>query len=280
MSQKSATEKQKEREVNYKKLESNEISEQIILKHYCRAKNCANLGKPCYTEGSIHIPLTSDHVKRWVDYVLMEKATVYEPPCELRKPWVEGYHQKQQLKKGRKKKQAEADGPSNPSPTLPPTQAGYMQNPMGLTNLPMGLGNFMYPANISGMGLGGLGLNSPNIILQTSLQPPAQLMTHPLNSTQQVQPSSPLSAGAEPLKRLEEYVQWHVSRTPSRAGPFNHAYSELKGRMYEFTDLSTISREEWAEMGVLGGISKALKRDMKKYQRSLHDVESGSNNDS
>ena len=47
--------------------------------------------------------------------------------------------------------------------------------------------------------------------------------------------------------------------------------------MYEFTDLYTISREEWAEMGVLAGISKALKRDMKK--RSLHDVESGSNND-
>jgi len=30
----------------------------------------------------------------------------------------------------------------------------------------------------------------------------------------------------------------------------------------------------------LGGISKALKRDMKKYRRSLHDAESGSNNDS
>jgi len=47
-----------------------------------------------------------------------------------------------------------------------------------------------------------------------------------------------------------------------------------------FTDLYTISLEEWAEMGVLAGISKALKRDMKKYKRSLHDAESGSNNDS
>ena len=110
MPQKSATDKQKERESNYKKLESNDISEQIITKHYCRAKNCTNLGKPCYTEGSIHIPLTSDHVKRWVDYVIMEKATVYEPPSELRKPWIEGYQKKQQLKKG-KKKQVEADKP-------------------------------------------------------------------------------------------------------------------------------------------------------------------------
>ena len=274
MPQKSATDKQKERESNYKKLESNDISEQIITKHYCRAKNCTNLGKPCYTEGSIHIPLTSDHVKRWVDYVIMEKATVYEPPSELRKPWIEGYQKKQQLKKG-KKKQVEAD---KPSPALP-AQAGYMQNPMGLTNLPMGLGNFMYPANIGGTGLGGFGLNSPNIILQTSLQPPA-LATHSLGSTQQVQPSSPVSAGVEPLRRLEEYIEWHINRTPSRAEPFNHAYSELKDRMYEFTDLYTISREEWAEMGVLGGISKALKRDMKKYRRSLHDAESGSNNDS
>jgi hypothetical protein len=174
MPQKSATDKQKERESNYKKLESNDISEQIITKHYCRAKNCTNLGKSCYTEGSIHIPLTSDHVKRWVDYVIMEKATVYEPPSELRKPWIEGYQKKQQLKKG-KKKQVEAD---KPSPALP-AQAGYMQNPMGLTNLPMGLGNFMYPANIGGTGLGGFGLNSPNIILQTSLQPPA-LATHSL----------------------------------------------------------------------------------------------------
>lgn len=275
MLQKSATDKQKERETHYKKLESNEISEQIITRHYCRAKNCTNLGKPCYTEGSIHIPLTSDHVKRWVDYVVMEKATVYEPPSELRKPWIEGYHKKQQLKKG-KKKQVEADRPSNP----PPAQTGYMQNPMGLTNLPMGLGgNFMYPAGIGGTGLGGLGLNSPNIILQTSLQPSA-LTTASLNSTQQVPPSSPLSSGAEPLRRLEEYVQWHITRTPSRAEPFNHAYSELKSRMYEFTDLSTISREEWAEMSVLGGISKALKRDMKRYQRSLHNAESGSNDDS
>ena len=35
--------------------------------------------------------------------------------------------------------------------------------------VPIGLG---YPANV-----GGLGLNSPNIILQTSLQPAAQLTT-------------------------------------------------------------------------------------------------------
>jgi hypothetical protein len=49
--------------------------------------------------------------------------------------------------------------------------------------------------------------------------------------------------------------------------------------MYEFTDLHTITYEEWKEMGVLAGISRALKRDMKKYQRSLHDVESGSNNE-
>jgi hypothetical protein len=62
----------------------------------------------------------------------MEKATIYEPPSELRKPWIEGYQ----------KKQVEAD---KPSPALP-AQAGYMQNPMGLTNLPMGLGNFMYLA--------------------------------------------------------------------------------------------------------------------------------------
>ena len=40
--------------------------------------------------------------------------------------------------------------------------------------------------------------------------------------------------------------------------------------MYEFTDLHTISREEWEEMGVLSGISKVLKRDMKEYQRFLH----------
>ncbi|KAN0077458.1 hypothetical protein V8E54_005762 [Elaphomyces granulatus] len=88
---KSATEKQKERENNYKKLESNEISEQIITKHYCRAKNCANVGKPCYVEGAIHIPLTSDHVRRWVNYVVLEQATIPEPPFELRRPWVEGY---------------------------------------------------------------------------------------------------------------------------------------------------------------------------------------------
>ena len=104
MLQKSATEKQKEREKIYKKLESNEISEQIITKHYCRAKNCANLGKPCYVEGAIHIPLTSDHVRRWVDYVVMEQATIHEPLYELRRPWVEGYQKKQQLKKGKKKK--------------------------------------------------------------------------------------------------------------------------------------------------------------------------------
>jgi hypothetical protein len=90
-------------------------------------------------------------------------------------------------------------------------------------------------------------------------------MTHSLNSTA----SSPLSAGVEPLM-FEEYVQWHINQ------PFNHAYPELKDQMYEFTDLYTISREEWAEMGVLAEISKALKRDTKK--RSLHDVESGSNN--
>jgi len=50
--------------------------------------------------------------------------------------------------------------------------------------------------------------------------------------------------------------------------------------MYEFTDLYTISREKWEEMGVLGGISKTLKRDMKEYQRFLYDfsgVKMGSN---
>ena len=78
----------------YKKLESKVISERIITKHYCRAKNCTNMGKPCHTEGSIHIPLTNDHVKRWVDYAVLEKATIYEPPCELRQPWIEGYHKK------------------------------------------------------------------------------------------------------------------------------------------------------------------------------------------
>ena len=49
--------------------------------------------------------------------------------------------------------------------------------------------------------------------------------------------------------------------------------------MYEFTDLYTITREEWMEMGVLAGVSKALKRDMKKFQRVLHDVESRSDNE-
>jgi hypothetical protein len=192
---------------------------------------------------------------------------------------VEGYQKKQQLKKGKKKK-AEADSTlsPNPSPTIP-TQAGYTQNPLGLTNLPLGLGNFMYPATVPGMGLGGLGLNSPNIILQTSMQQPAQLTPQAFNLAQQVPPSSPLSAGADPLRRLEEYVEWHVNRTPGRTAPFRHAYSELKDRMYEFTDLHTITHEEWTEMGVLPGVSKALKRDMKKYQRSLHDVESGSNNE-
>jgi hypothetical protein len=64
-----------------------------------------------------------------------------------------------------KKKKAEADGPSNPNPPpTTPTQAGYTQSPLGL---PLGLGNFMYPATVPGMGLGSLGLNSPNIILQT-----------------------------------------------------------------------------------------------------------------
>ena len=42
--------------------------------------------------------------------------------------------------------------------------------------------------------------------------------------------------------------------------------------MYEFTDFHTIFREEWEEMGVLGGISKILKRDIKEYQRLLHSV--------
>jgi hypothetical protein len=230
------------------------------------------LGKPCYVESFIHIPLTSDHVKRWVDFVVIKEATIHEPPSILRRPWVEGYQRKQQLK-NRKKKLGEADSLPKLSQTLF-IPVGYMQNPLGLTNLPLGLGNLMYPANIGGLGLGGLGglgdlgLNNP-IILQIS-QPPAQAAINVLNSIPQVPLSSPLSAGADPIKRLEEYVQWHIKRTPSRIAPFNQAYSELTDRMYEFTDLHTISREEWEEMGVLSGISKVLKRDMKEYQRFLH----------
>ena len=64
------------------------------------------------------------------------------------------------------------------------------------------------------MGLGGLGLDSPNIILQTSLQPPVQLTPQVFNPAQQVPPSSPLSAGADPLRHLEEYIEWHVNRAP------------------------------------------------------------------
>ena len=47
---------------------------------------------------------------------------------------------------------------------------GYIQNPLDLTNLPLGFGNLMYPANIGGLGLkglgglGGLGFNSPIIL--------------------------------------------------------------------------------------------------------------------
>ncbi len=85
-----------------------------------------------------------------------------------------------------------------------------MQNPLGLTNLTLGFGNFIYPANIEGLdfrglrGLKNLGLNNL-IILQTS-QPPAQAVTNVLNSILQILLSSSLSAGADLIKRLKEYV--------------------------------------------------------------------------
>ncbi len=131
----------------------------------------------------------------------------------------------------------------------------------------------MYPANIERLslrgleGLGSLGLNSPII-----LQPPTQSTINVLNLISQVPLSSPLSAGADPIKRFKEYVQQHINRTSSRIAAFNQVYSNLINRMYEFTDLHIISREEQEEMGVLDEISKALKRDIKEYQHFLHDV--------
>ncbi len=93
-----------------KKLEFNEISEQIITKYYYKAKNYANLGKPCYVKGFIYIPLTSDHVKRWVDYIVIGDIIIHESPSILRRLWIKSYQRKQQLK-NRKKKQIKVKSP-------------------------------------------------------------------------------------------------------------------------------------------------------------------------
>jgi len=77
--------------------------------------------------------------------------------------------------------------------------------------------------------------------------------------------SSLASVGSDPVKRLESYVKWYIKRISTREATFTYALKMLNERVYEFSDIKTISDDEWKEMNVKTDIYKTLRREMKSF---------------
>ncbi len=77
--------------------------------------------------------------------------------------------------------------------------------------------------------------------------------------------SSPTSVDSNPIKRLESYIKQHIKRTSTREATFTYTLKILNERVYEFSDIKTISNDEWKKMNIKTNIYKALKREMKPF---------------
>src|SRR6266498_5122602 len=80
---------------------------------------------------------------------------------------------------------------------------------------------------------------------------------------------SPASVGSDPVKCLESYVKWYIKRISTREAIFIYVFKMLNERVYEFSDIKTISDDEWKEMNVKIGIYKVLRREMKLFTHWL-----------
>ncbi len=81
--------------------------------------------------------------------------------------------------------------------------------------------------------------------------------------------SSLASVGSDPVKCLECYVKWYIKRISTREATFTYALKMLNERVYEFSDIKTISDDEWKEMNVKTDIYKTLRREMKPFTHQL-----------
>jgi hypothetical protein len=102
-----------------------------------------------------------------------------------------------------------------------------------------------------------------------SFLPPESTPNVAAAATHNPTPSSPVSVGSDPVKRLESYLRWHIQRTPDRTDSFLRALEALNEREYEFCDIKTITDEEWTRMEIKKGISKVLMRNMKEFTKWL-----------
>jgi hypothetical protein len=100
-----------------------------------------------------------------------------------------------------------------------------------------------------------------------SFLPPRSTPNAAAAATHSPTPSSLVSVGSDPVKRLKNYLRLHIQRTPDRTDSFLHALEALNEREDEFFDIKTITDKKWTRMEIKKGISKTLIRNMKEFTR-------------
>lgn len=80
--------------------------------------------------------------------------------------------------------------------------------------------------------------------------------------------SSPVGSDLDPDNALEEYIQWHISRTPKHADLLNDAKVKLMAEgvtMQTLNDMKQGSVTLWKELDIRLGIGMRLAEDVKVW---------------
>jgi hypothetical protein len=152
----------------------------------------------------VHIKLNSDQVMRWVRYIDINEATVHEPLKILRKRWLESAQKLKIFQESNKKSKNKNIDITQSQPL--PTSNIYIQQPPSQPNLVYGFGNMMYPPGMMQSPFGYGYHNAFNNPFPSFL-PPESTPNVAAAATHNPTPSSPVSVGSDPVKRLENYLR-------------------------------------------------------------------------
>lgn len=70
--------------------------------------------------------------------------------------------------------------------------------------------------------------------------------------------------------RLDEYIEWHIRRSPEDTEALHEALEALKRECFKLKQLRTFTEERWRGLGVPLGVGMALSDNVKAFLKRRH----------
>jgi hypothetical protein len=77
--------------------------------------------------------------------------------------------------------------------------------------------------------------------------------------------SSPVASDTDPTELLQEYIEWHIQKTPLQEWPLRDALKILQDQYYDMEGLRKLKESNWQQFEVPLGLGVRLSRDIKVF---------------